>query len=164
MLAGSERRLPCGERRRCPGLPPRIACSSPVLGSRFLVVTREMGAAGKDGIKLCRAPWINTSSVLQLLLPPPALLSRAPILLIANVLLPCCLPTDLTCGLLRAADHGHAVSRACPSRVLLLLARRCDHLLACLSVICAGVHQPMRACRLFVCLVMSAPAKRPPCT
>lgn len=46
---------------------------------------------------------------------------------------------------------------ACP-RVLLLLAK-CDHLLACLPVICAAVHQPMRGDRLFVCLLVSATSK-----
>ena len=146
--------------------PASSSCSSlqsgAVLGFRFLVVTRKMGA-GKDGMAL---------SFVEL----PELMHHLSCSSCSRLLL-CCLVRKYCqrAAALLSANPSHvrtiacsrswtcSVSRAYPSRVLLLLAR-CDHLLACLSVICAGVHQPIRAGRLFVCLVISAPAKHPPCT
>lgn len=119
----------------CSGLQCPVS-SAVVLGFRFLVVTRKMGA-GKDGMALS---FVELPELMHHLscsssspsLPPPALLCFAVSCAInANVLSPCCLPADLTCGLLRAADHGPAVSRAdAPSRVLLFFAT-CHHPLAC---------------------------------
>ena len=136
--------------------PASSSCSSlqsgAVLGFRFLVVTRKMGA-GKDGMALS---FVELPELMHHLscssssLPPPALL--------------CCLVRK-SCQRAVALLSASPISRAgyCVQQIMDLQCQgQMPRLACCYSllhaiirsrahrVICAGVHRPMRATRLYM--------------
>ena len=152
--------------------PASSSCSSlqsgAVLGFRFLVVTRKMGA-GKDGMALSFVELPELMHHLSCSSSSPSRLLLCFALLSCAQLMPTCSRPAVCQPISRAGYcvqqimdlqcQGQMPRLACCYSLLHAIIRSRAH-----RVICAAVHRPMRATRLYVCLTISAPATHPPCT